>query len=103
MQERDELTQTFLHMFTDIPFNQMLGLKLVSLTEESATLSFPMKPTLIGNFMQGILHGGVISSVLDMAGGAIAMAHAALKHQHLSLEELNRCEKEPILNTLFPA
>ena len=31
-----------------------------------------MREQLIGNFVQGILHGGVISAVLDLTGGLIA-------------------------------
>lgn len=55
--------------FTDIPFNRMLGLHLDHVTPEHVILNFSMKNDLIGNFLYGILHGGVISSVLDMAGG----------------------------------
>lgn len=73
--------------FAAIPFNRMLGLELVSLTATEATMRFKMKEELIGNFMHGILHGGVISSVLDMAGGIVIMATAAAKH-HGSNEHL---------------
>lgn len=38
--------------------------------------------------MQGILHGGVISSVLDMAGGMTVMASAIQKNTQKSKEEL---------------
>jgi acyl-coenzyme A thioesterase PaaI-like protein len=46
-----------------------------------------MKPELIGNFVQGILHGGVISPLLDVAGGAMALIDAFERHQHLSAGE----------------
>jgi uncharacterized protein (TIGR00369 family) len=46
-----------------------------------------MKAELIGNFVHGILHGGVISSLLDVAGGAMALIGAFDKHQHLSSQE----------------
>jgi len=39
-----------------------------------------MTPELIGNYMFGILHGGVISSVLDMAGGVTAWVSLIYKH-----------------------
>lgn len=74
--------------FTSIPFNQMLGLKLDHLDEKSVTMSFAMKKDLIGNFLQGILHGGVISSVLDMAGGMVVMASAIHNHPSASIAEL---------------
>ena len=66
--------------FTSIPFNQMLGLRLDHLDNEFVSMSFNMKNDLIGNFLHGILHGGVISSVLDMAGGMLVMASAVHKH-----------------------
>ena len=74
--------------FSAIPFNRMLGLHLDELTTEHATMHFTMKDELVGNFMQGILHGGVISSVLDMAGGMVAMASVIHAHAGKSLEEL---------------
>lgn len=75
-------------IFTSIPFNRMLGLKLDHLDATHFTMNFEMKEELIGNVLQGILHGGVISSVLDMAGGMVAMAHVLHVHQDKSAEEL---------------
>jgi uncharacterized protein (TIGR00369 family) len=51
-------------------------------------MSFDMKNDLIGNFLHGMLHGGVISSVLDMAGGMLVMASSIYKHQGENLEDL---------------
>lgn len=73
---------------TDIPFNRMLGLKLDHIDDKHVTMSFSMKKELVGNFMHGILHGGVISSVLDMAGGMAVMAHAVYKNKDRSIPEL---------------
>jgi uncharacterized protein (TIGR00369 family) len=74
--------------FVTIPFNRMLGLKLDALDEKHVTMSFEMKNELIGNFMQGILHGGVISSVLDMAGGILIMAQTVRRQTDCSLEKI---------------
>lgn len=91
MKEHDK-QQFVLHQlaraFSDIPFNKMLGLELESLDENQVALGFYHHPTLIGNYVQGILHGGVISAVLDMAGGMLVMANAAYKHADRSLEEI---------------
>ena len=56
-----------------IPFNRVLGLRIDELAPERATLCFPMRPELVGNFAVGSLHGGVISAVIDTAGGVIAL------------------------------
>jgi len=52
---------------TGVPFNSLLGLKVESL--DPAKLRFDMRPDLIGNARRSILHGGVISAVLDVAAG----------------------------------
>lgn len=76
--------------FTNIPFNQMLGLRLDHLSSDEAHMSFTMKHELVGNFLHGILHGGVISSVLDMAGGMVVMGSAVARHPDASLEALSQ-------------
>lgn len=75
-------------IFTDIPFNRMLGLSVDAIEEDKIIMSFGMKDDLVGNFIHGILHGGVTSSVIDMAGGVAAMVSAMRKHNGKSLEEL---------------
>lgn len=82
-----ELQQAVSGFFQRIPFNRMLGIQLGELSPQRVTMHLPMKPELIGNFLHGILHGGVISSLLDVAGGAMALIGAFDKHQHLSSAE----------------
>lgn len=61
-----------------ISFNKLLGLRVESFDPEAPKLSFDMRPELVGNPRRQILHGGVISATLDVAGGfAILIAHAA--------------------------
>jgi uncharacterized protein (TIGR00369 family) len=72
-----EIGRTFEQM---IPFNRVLGLKIDSLDPEAPQLRFDMRPELVGNPVRQILHGGVISAVLDVVGGlAIALASMAGK------------------------
>ena len=85
---QQQILQQLSQAFTAIPFNQMLGLHLNHIAPDQASMSFTMKNDLIGNFLFGILHGGVISSVLDMAGGVAVMAAAIHKHPNASMTEL---------------
>lgn len=78
-----DLQQAVASFFQRIPFNQVLGIELDELSPERVTMQLPMKPELIGNFVHGILHGGVISSLLDVCGGAMALIGAFANHQHL--------------------
>lgn len=55
-----------------IPFNQVLGLKVHSLDMERPKIRFNMHDALVGNYIKGSLHGGVISSVIDVTGGLAA-------------------------------
>ena len=65
-----------------VAFNRVLGLKVESLDVDAPKLRFDMKPELIGNPRRQILHGGVISAVLDVAAGfAIHLAVAKLKDE----------------------
>jgi uncharacterized protein (TIGR00369 family) len=63
-----------------VPFNRVLGLKVESLDPAAPKLRFDMRPDLIGNARRQILHGGVISAVLDVAAG-FAIHLAVLKQR----------------------
>ncbi|WP_134562725.1 thioesterase family protein [Pseudomonas aeruginosa] len=79
----DDVHQLVADFFQRIPFNRMLGIRVASLGRERVVLDLPMKDELIGNFVQGILHGGVISSLLDVTGGSMALIGALERHREL--------------------
>jgi len=55
-----------------LPFNKVLGLRIDRLEPGNVRVVFDMKPELVGNYVHGVLHGGVVSSVLDATGGIVA-------------------------------
>ncbi len=63
-----------------ITFNQVLGLHVQTLALPAPALRFDMRPELVGHFLYGRLHGGVISAALDAAGSLALMAAIAEKH-----------------------
>jgi uncharacterized protein (TIGR00369 family) len=84
----DALLATIHDVFTNrIPFNKVLGLDIVSLAADRPVLRFPMRPELVGNYVQGILHGGVTSAVLDVTGGIVAFLGLHRKLAGLPLAE----------------
>ncbi|AHY44425.1 hypothetical protein CXK93_18475 [Stutzerimonas decontaminans] len=93
-----EQAQAVRQMFERIPFNQALGIELDEVSTTQVVMHLPMKPELVGNFVHGILHGGVIASLLDVAGGAMAMLGAFDKHRHLTTQE--RAERLSRLGTI---
>ena len=57
-----------------VPFNRELGLTLLNADDGKASLRFEFQEKLVGNFMTHVLHGGVISSVLDVVGACAVMS-----------------------------
>ena len=70
--ELDAIKEYYLEL---IPFNKVLGIDIDDLDYETsqAVTSFNMTKDLIGNSIAGILHGGVIASVIDLTGGLSAL------------------------------
>ena len=86
-------TQKLLNLLQEIteeriPFNKLIGMKVEKLDLDSIGIRFKMRPELIGNFMRGNLHGGVISSVLDVTGGMVAWTGIMKKMEGRSFEEI---------------
>ena len=69
--ERDELMGMVEHFNLIRPFNKLLGLTPESMDIENGCVRFTMREELMGNTVYGTLHGGVISSILDIAGGFV--------------------------------
>lgn len=82
------MNEIIIHILANMPFNKTLGLRLHTVEEEKITLDFSKHAGLVGNYVQGILHGGVISSALDMAGGALVMFSLLDKHSLQNFEAL---------------
>jgi uncharacterized protein (TIGR00369 family) len=69
-------------------FNELLGFKVESLDPEAPQISFAMRPDLIGHYLHGRLHGGVIATVLDTVGGLAATVAIAEKFNSESTEQV---------------
>lgn len=71
-----------------MPFNRLLGIKVEVVDPGSFQVRVDMREELIGNFVKNILHGGVISSILDLTGGLIASADILRRMEGASVEEI---------------
>ena len=79
--EQARFTALLTDMFEQrIRFNEILGLRVLSLAAPLPSLRFDMRPELVGHFLYGRLHGGVISAALDAVAGLALMAAIADKH-----------------------
>ncbi|MCB1988691.1 MAG: thioesterase family protein [Nitrospirota bacterium] len=81
-----------------IVFNQVLGLKIVSMAPERVVGRIDMKPELVGHFAYNRIHGGVISAGLDAMGGLAVMA--AIGARHMDEEPLQRLHRFAKLGTI---
>ncbi|MEZ4578806.1 MAG: thioesterase family protein, partial [Desulfobacterales bacterium] len=71
-----------------VPFNMLVGLNVVKLTPAVVEVYTAMRKDLIGNTVQKILHGGVVATLLDVAGGLVAMAQSIEKLDALTTENV---------------
>jgi uncharacterized protein (TIGR00369 family) len=76
-----------MNFMDQIPFNRHIGLEVHSFNAEEAIFKIVMRDELVGNWLQGILHGGVIASALDVAGGTAALVGAYKQRLDLPKEE----------------
>ena len=74
-----EITSLFEHK---ISFNEFLGIRLERLEIAPVRIGFDMRPEFVGHYVYGRLHGGMISSVLDVVGGLAVMWAIAEYYQH---------------------
>lgn len=71
-----------------MPFNKYLGIKIDSLSVEGVVVRIDMRNELIGNFQKNILHGSVISTILDFTGSVIAQIHVINEMKDASLDKI---------------
>lgn len=81
-----------------IVFNQVLGLKISSITPEKVIAKIAMKPELVGHFSYNRIHGGVISAGLDAMGGLAVMA--AIGARHMDEAPMQRLQRFSKLGTI---
>ena len=70
-----------------ISFNQLLALKVITV-HAPPRIHFSMRPELVGHFLYGRLHGGVISAALDVIGSLALMVAIGEKHADETTEQV---------------
>ena len=71
--------ETVKRFFMDLPFSKFLGLNLDRLGGGRAKMSMPYQKKLIGDPKTGVIHGGVVTTLLDSCCGAAVMAAGSPK------------------------
>lgn len=73
-----------------VPFHNLLGMDITRYDIEGVEVVVNMKPELIGNIHQQILHGGVTATVLDVVGGLTAFSGLVASRDDWNIEELEK-------------
>lgn len=71
-----------------ITFNQVIGLRLDSLAPQRPRMRFSMRPELVGHYLYGRLHGGVIAATLDVIGSLGLVVAIGEKHPEETAEQV---------------
>lgn len=58
--------------FEQVPHNTALGIEILELERSRARFALPYQEALVGDPERGILHGGVITTLMDTACGCAA-------------------------------
>jgi uncharacterized protein (TIGR00369 family) len=62
-----------------IPFNRHLGIRVKELRPGHAALELPFRDEFIGDPVRRVLHGGVLSTLIDTCGGAAVWTQVELE------------------------
>ena len=71
-----------------IPFNRFLRMRLVEARHGYARVEIPFRDELVGDPLRPALHGGVLSTIADVAGGAAVWTAATDDRARVSTIDL---------------
>ncbi|MFN0247768.1 MAG: PaaI family thioesterase [Kofleriaceae bacterium] len=75
MEERSRLQVDLVRRFSAaVPHNHALGIRVLEIVPTQALFELPYDTRFVGNPDTGVLHGGVITALLDGASGAAVFA-----------------------------
>ncbi len=65
--------------FNNLPFSKYLNLNLEEMGKGIAKMSLPYDKNLVGDPSTGVIHGGVVTTLLDSCCGAAVMSYGTPK------------------------
>ena len=72
----------------EIPFHQLLQLQMLSFEKNNVCIRVDAREELFGNYKYKMMHGGVISSILDTTGSVITSIAVMEKIKDRPFEEI---------------
>lgn len=83
-----QFAKLVLFMEEHIPFNKLLGVRVELLRQGECVLRIPWMDALIGDASRPAVHGGVISTLADTAGGAACFSMLSNPKDRVSTVDL---------------
>ncbi len=75
MEHKERKAMIAKQFISAIPHSKDLGMRIDALGDGKATLSIAYDARFIGDPETGVLHGGVVTALLDTAAGAAVVSH----------------------------
>ena len=72
MADKAQLARQFIEA---IPHSRVLGMQLTMISDGEAEIVMPYDTKLVGDPETGVIHGGVVSTLMDTCCGAAVMSH----------------------------
>ena len=69
-----------------LPHNAKLGIRMVEIAPGRCTTYIEFRPELVGDPGRGVLHGGVVTTLIDATAGAAVYASIPLKQSLATLD-----------------
>ncbi|MEZ3145443.1 PaaI family thioesterase [Halobaculum sp. MBLA0143] len=64
-------TETVRRLYERLPLHRALDVHVEEVTEERAVVTVPFREELVGDPDRGVLHGGALSTTVDLTGAAV--------------------------------
>ncbi len=64
-----DLAEYNLRFMREIPFHHRTGIEIMEVSQGRALMKLPYSPELVGNPDTGVLHGGIVTALLDACSG----------------------------------
>jgi len=85
----EEIKATFIHLFEElVPMHKLFGTEVIEVSDGYVKMRFQFREAHIGDVRVKRLHGGFISAVVDICGGAAALTQMRSPHDDVATADL---------------
>ena len=86
MPKNNELYQMAIDYVVNLPYSRFLGLKFEYARDDEQVFSVNWQPGIVGNAVQHTMHHSVLTTLVDVAGGAAVAACLSEPHAVVTLD-----------------